>query len=244
MIIGRKRTTIPAQPDAGKATFFIDANGHPKIRDGDTGDVADFQGPIGPKGDQGFMGVAGVQGLKGDPGPAGMPGTPGVKGDKGDKGDAGVPLASSRTAPSASFSTVDTTVQTYTPGDAEIVAGATYDFAAHVQVINTVAASNLIAKLLVGNTVVATLTQALGTIARVSPGGLIVLQGMLTFTSPTAVEAFLRAFTATTTGFDSAAGTTAPVAVTAPPQSIKLNLSTSVATSTLLVRQSFIRRVA
>lgn len=149
-----------------------------------------------------------------------------------------------RAAASASFSTVVTQAAAWAAMAGEIVPGAVYEFMVRAQVINTTATSNLVAVVRVGGTTVVTLTQALGATARATPGGAVILEGTLSFYSATQAEATIRAFTASAVAFDVAVATTAPVTVAASGAvALDVALSTSAATSTVIVRESFFKRV-
>jgi hypothetical protein len=147
-------------------------------------------------------------------------------------------------APSASFSTVVTTVISQAIAGGSISAGAMYEFYVRAQVINTTAASNLVATISIGAVNVLVLTQAMGATARAAPGGAVIIQGTISFSSATAAEATARAFTSTAVAFDTASATTAAVTVaTAAATTADIKLNSSAATTTVIVREAMLRRI-
>lgn len=148
------------------------------------------------------------------------------------------------TAPTASFSTAVTTILSQAITGGSIVAGSMFEFFVRAQVINTVTASNLVATISIGATNVVVLTQAMGTTARAAPGGAVIITGKISFSSATAAEATVQAFTSTATAFNAAAATTAAVTVvTATNTTADIKLNSSAATTTVIVREASLKRL-
>jgi len=152
--------------------------------------------------------------------------------------------AVTRTTPTASASTVLTTVQSFPLAAGVTVAGHEYEFEASLRVINTTTATNLVVTLSVGVVNVLVLPQALGTTAAVTPGATILIKGRLTFLSDTAAEAIVHVVKSHAVAFNTVLSTSAPVTVvTAAETTIGLKVNTSGATSTFICRQATIKRV-
>lgn len=153
------------------------------------------------------------------------------------------------TVPSASFSTVVTTVVSYTPGAGEIVAGSSYRIRVRAQVINA-ASGTLTAALAVGVTNICFFSgTTLGAAAFATPGRPMLIEGTISFASTTSVEGNLEFHLGSTitsgTSSDTTnlrAFTTAPIAITAGT-AININMNTGASTSTIIVREASISRI-
>jgi hypothetical protein len=170
----------------------------------------------------------------------------GVTSVNGQTGAVTVPTspAVTRTAPTASASTVLTTVQSFPLTGGATVAGHEYEFEASLRVINTTTATNLVVTLSVGATNVLVLTQANGTTAAASPGAPVFIRGRLTFSSATSAEAFIHAGKSQAVAYNAVLNTSAPVTVvTAANTTIDLKVNTSGTTATFICRQATIRKV-
>lgn len=161
----------------------------------------------------------------------------------------GVPDGASLAAPTGSFSTVATPVLP-TLTTTGVQPNGTYKFEIHAQVINTVAA-NLVAQVLVGGVAVGgSATMAVGSTAHASPGLSILITGFITFPSATTAESIVNIHPGFQTGAAATGNlntnqggtTTAPIAVAANA-ALQVNLNTSVATCTVIVRQSVVYKV-
>lgn len=147
-------------------------------------------------------------------------------------------------APTASFSTAVTTVISQAIAGGSIAAGSMFQFSVRAQVINTIAASNLVCTISIGAVNVLVQTQAMGTTARAAPGGAVIIEGTISFSSATAAEATSRAFTGTAVAFDAAAATAAAVTVaTAAATTADIKLNSSAATTTVIVREASLIRI-
>lgn len=170
----------------------------------------------------------------------------GVTSVNGQTGAVTVPVltAVTRTAPTASASTVLTTIQSYPLATGEVTAGSEYEFYASLRVINTTTATNAVITLSVGATNVLVLTQAIGTTAAAAPGAAVEIYGRITFYSATSAEAYIRASKQAAVAFDAVANTSASVTVAAAAATtIDLKFNTSGATSTHIARIATIRKV-
>lgn len=147
-------------------------------------------------------------------------------------------------APTASFSTAVTTIVSQAIAGGSIVAGSMFQFRVRAQVINTIAASNLVCTISIGAVNVLVQTQAMGTTARAAPGGAVIIEGTISFSSATAAEATSRAFTSSAVAFDAAAATAAAVTVaTAAATTADIKLNSSAATTTVIVREASLIRI-
>lgn len=145
----------------------------------------------------------------------------------------------------ASFSTVATQVlPVFVPAPGEVQPNSTYKFEIHAQVINTATATNLVAQVLVGGVAVgAAASTALGTVAHATPGQVYLITGFITFPSTTTAESLVVIVPAGGSTVNAHGGTTTAAIAVAANAALQVNLSTSGATSTVIVRHSYVTKV-